>query len=46
MSAYETHQDCIVYNIEISKQNVSIIKMTLLFDSLESSSQGISLHNI
>jgi hypothetical protein len=33
----ETHHGCIVCNIQISKQNFSIIKISFLFDSLESS---------
>jgi hypothetical protein len=46
MSDCETHQGCIFCNIQISKQNSSIIKMTFLFDSLESSSLGVSLCQI
>jgi hypothetical protein len=40
MSDDETHQGCTVCNIQISKQNFSIIKITFLFDSLKSSSSG------
>jgi hypothetical protein len=40
MSDEETHQGCIFCNIQISKQNVTTIKITFLFDSLESSSLG------
>ena len=47
MSDNETHQGCIFCNIQISKQNFSIIKKTLLFDSLESSplGQGVPPHH-
>lgn len=46
MTGDETHQGYIAYNIQISKQNFSIIKIIFLFDFLESSSQGVSLRHI
>jgi hypothetical protein len=42
----ETHQGFIFCNIQISKQNFSIIKINFLFDYLESSPLGVSLHHI
>jgi hypothetical protein len=38
MSDDETLKVCIFCNIQISKENLSIIKITFLFDSLESNS--------
>jgi hypothetical protein len=46
MSDDGSHKSCIFYNTQISKQNFSIISITFLFYSLESSSLGASLYQI